>query len=184
MAACSEEGMTAASTLLLLCLLASQALVDVMFIGPDGGRLFTDIDVNLRGVAPASLEKLSKGEKRNLINQLSKIYGIPKGFFIRKGGFPLMAVSGSRWTVTAMLGLRGGPDKKGLAPLLSNPQRFVDLLIKTGGLQPTDTITVVFDDDTTRNIPLNALPGEDLSRFRDVYFAVRYQAGQLTPISC
>ncbi|PHJ19104.1 rhoptry neck protein ron8 [Cystoisospora suis] len=155
-----------------------KALVDVMFIGPDGGRLFTDIDVNIRGLSPDALEKLSKGERRNLINQLSKIYGIPKNFFIRRGGFPMMAVSGNRWTVTAMLGLRGGPDKKGLAPFLSNPQKFVDTLIKTGGLQPTDTVTVVFDDNTTRNVPLNSLLGEDLSHFRDIYFGWKKGAGQ------
>ncbi|PFH32497.1 rhoptry neck protein RON8 [Besnoitia besnoiti] len=157
---------------------AQRTLVDVVFIGPDGAALFTDMNVELRQLSDEALGRLSKGDRKGLMMQLAKLYGIPKHFFIRRGGYPLATVSGVKWVIVVMLGLVGGPDRRGLAPLLDNPQAFIELLQKQGGFQPTDYVTLVFFDGRTTAVSLSALAQEDLSQLSEIYFPWRKGSGQ------
>nr|CCA30110.1 hypothetical protein, conserved [Neospora caninum Liverpool]CEL71356.1 TPA: hypothetical protein, conserved [Neospora caninum Liverpool] len=157
---------------------AQKTVVDVMFIGPDGSALFQDMGVELRHLSDEALGRLSKGDKRGLITQLAKVYNIPRHFFIRRGGYPSATVSGTKWLITVMLGLVGGPDKKGLSSLFKDPQAFAANLQSAGGFKPTDTVRLVFDNGTAADVPIDSLPQQDLGSLSEIYFPWRKTAGQ------
>nr|PIL97121.1 rhoptry neck protein RON8 [Toxoplasma gondii COUG] len=157
---------------------SQKTVVDVIFVGPDGSALFRDIGVELRQLSDEALGRLSKGDKRGLINQLAKRYDIPRQYFIRRGGFPSAAVNGTKWVITAMLGLVGGAGKKGLASLLKDPHAFVTHLQSAGGFSPTDTVKLVFDNGSVLDVPLSQLPDQDLGSLAEIYFPWKKTAGQ------